>query len=326
MSSVYHSIKSNQTKSLTTEIKNYSKFKKIESNEIRTKIPFKLSDNSIFIEKNKHDLDVYIIPKGKSLWHGTTANTSEDKTTLEWLNNIEKNNIEQTLNRPLYLADKQTCSKYGSQKDNAKIVSIVNHNITPGSTCDPSMVIPLYCVNGSHGIDIEFRVKEDIKLLDIGYSNNMKKVIKIIKTTIKDKTQQNEYISVLRNTCITHNDDTYTSDSNSEKLLNSLVCKRISTEWFDPDLVKLLCSDIDLDIDGWIYFAESTSSSFHSEILLCKPNDKLKYRSTHTVPDTVFPDNIPTFEELQASRPKFTQKYNDNGFKLSLSYNITVKF
>jgi hypothetical protein len=142
-----------------------------------------------------------------------------------------------------------------------------------------------------------------LKLLDIGYLDNFKNLIKYIKTKFKNDSEKQEmYIDILNNTCI---------DSNSNS--NNITCNRISTEWFDPDLVKLLCTDLNLDIDGWIYFVGTSNSNFHGEVLLCEPKNNLQYRSVYSVPDTVYPNTIPTFDEFKRSRPKFTEKLAENG-------------
>jgi hypothetical protein len=303
--SSYRSANTSSLSSVSPNIK--AQFPNITSNEIRTKKKFEKTDKSIYPQIH-NNLNIFIFKKNKSLWHGTTAN----KTTegAKWLAQIREN-APNALSQPLFLADKRTASLYGTNKDSAKLISIYHNDIhsfenrkNPPTAHASTDIIPLYQIPGVHGINLEFRIKSDLKLLDIGDKDNMEELVKMIKKLNIPKEEKNNNLEILANTCFESERDSETFEFKHIK-----HCTRTSTEWFDKDLVILLSETLKLNIDGWVYFKDSTPSTFHCEVFLYKPQGLLEYKSTYSVPDTYWP-GIPTWEELRNSRPKYNKSYD----------------
>jgi len=271
--------------------------------------------------KIENGFTFYIFPKGKSLYHGTIANTEKDPSNYNKL--IRKlmkmdvttsasklKTIYDTIerNKPLYLSHKTIADKYGCNKDTSCIVTALHHSMD-SVTHKPNRkhIVPLYYVEGQHGITIEFVTNKPLKLFDLGNLDNMKRLVSSINNskTFSSK-EKKEFIETLNDTCFSAE---YDKDYN---VIAIKECKRKSSEWFDPDLVNIICSlwkkDLNLpDIDGWIYF-ETPNSTFHFEVLLCNPFDLIEYKKIYTLPDTKY-EGVPTWDEFRKSAPKITKRH-----------------
>jgi hypothetical protein len=298
---------------------------------------------------------VYTFPAGKSLWHGTTANFSDKAEDRQWYQNVLNNNIEAALSRPIYLSDATTVKMYGTDMDSSQLVSVCTEFTRPGNDrIKSSAVVPLYWIPGPHGVNIEFKLKAKLTLLDIGnYKNLMKLVKRINGLDIPDgasaedadedaegKIDKEHIIDILNTTCL---ESKYTvikaknkGDRNKVVSFKPRFCNRQSKTWSDENLVKyLMCNEkmrelLQMnDIDGWIYFGKefgTNGSTFHGEVLLCKPASKLEYRSISTVQDTIY-HGIPTYKEFMSYMPKYTKAMaKGNNVLLRKGYNMIVEF
>lgn len=277
-----------------------------------------------------------LFPKGKALYHGTIANTEKDPSKYNRLvkrlikiDELRKTNTDPSIIKaefkkiktgvPFYVSSKADANRYGINKDTSFVVSALHHSIERrDARPNRKHIVPLYCVNGSHGITIEFSSKKELKLFDLGNLDNMHNLLDAIRkcASLSDANKK-ENVETLVNTCF---DATLTANYDVDKILH---CKRKSFECFDPQLVKLLCvvgqTDLGLPpMDGWIYFPNA-SKTHHFEILLCDPFKKLlEYKKIHRVEDTVY-DGIPTWDELKALFPKNTKPI---GEEVILSINV----
>lgn len=272
--------------------------------------------------KIQNGFTFYLFPKDKSLYHGTIANTEKDPSNYNKLirklmkmdvtTSVSKlKTIYDTIerNKPLYLSHKAIADNYGCNNDTSHIVTALHHSMS-SVTDKPNRkhIVPLYYVEGKHGITIEFVTIKQLKLFDLGNLDNMKKLVAAINNSKTfSQEEKKEFIESLNDTCFSAEyDRDYTITAIKE-------CKRKSSEWFDPDLVRIICSlwkkDLNLpDIDGWIYF-ETPNSTFHFEVLLCNPFDLIKYAKTYSLPDTKY-EGLPTWEEFRKSAPKLTRRHD----------------
>jgi hypothetical protein len=287
--------------------------------------------------KIENGFTFYIFPKGKSLYHGTIANTEKDPSNYNKL--ISKlmkmsesksasklTDIYDTINTPLYLSHKRIADKYGCNRDTSRIVTALHHSMS-SVTDKPNKkhIVPLYYVEGQHGITIEFVTIKPLKLFDLGNLDNMKRLVAAINNSnTLSQEKKTEFIERLSDTCFSAQ---YDKDYN---VIAIKECKRKSDDLLDPDLVNIICSlwkkDLNLpDIDGWIYF-ETPNSNFHFEVLLCNPFDLIEYKKIYTLPDTKY-EGLPTWDEFRISAPKITTRHkteimltNNNMNRLVVDY------
>jgi hypothetical protein len=255
-----------------------------------------------------NDFIFYIFPDNKSLFHGTISNTIKDPskydTFIKKIINTQKI-PRSSIKDPLYLSTKTIADSYGCKRDMSYVVSALKDDIeTPHikNSLTKKQLCPLYYVDGEHGVTIEFIVKKPLKLFDIGNYKNISMLIETIKNSSTiDETKKEYFIETLNETCI-----------------HEKECNRRSTEWFDPDLVNLLCDFWKREklpkMDGWIYF-EAPNSKFHFEIMLCNPFDILELKKIHRVENTKY-DGLMNWEDF---RTKMTSQ-----FKLDDSYNSVI--
>lgn len=277
----------------------------------------KRKDLKYKIEKG---ITIYFFPKNKSLFHGTIANTERDPSNYNRLIKklLKTSKKIEIVRDPIYLSSKSIADRYGCNKDTSHVVTALHHNFTDLKE-EPNRkhIVPLYYVKGEHGVTLEFSSLKDLRLFDIGNLENMK----ILVSTIREcktlsKEEKKEYLEALNDTCFTADyDDDY-------EIVKINECKRTSTAWFDPTLLKMICSvwtnhfTTLPEIDGWIYF-ENPNAAFHFEILLCRPLKLLEYVKTHTVPDTVY-DGLSTWDEFRERQPKFKGHKNE----IMLTHNV----
>jgi hypothetical protein len=281
-------------KELSPTIRALPQFKGIASPEIQTKIPFKKTDGTL-VSRVLNGFNVYTVVAKKSLWHGTIANGSVKPEYRQWFHDIQQNKIS---DRPMFLADKQTASIYGVNKDNAVIVCTKIDNI----------VVPVYQIPGPHGVNIEFRTTKELTLLDLGDVINVRALIEKVHKVFPSN-ESLMYINPIYNSC-----------GNTGASHKPFVqCDRHQNHAFDIRLANLICNPkMDLGVDGYIYFVDESpgaKSKFHCEIMLCRPSECIEYKSTYQVPDTIYND-VPTFTQLKESRPPYTKTYNKLDRKL----------
>jgi len=284
--------------------------------EKQTTRPFTRLDETI-TRRVKNGFKTYTFEKGKSIWHGTTANFSTDSEIQKWYQKILNNDIANALNKPFYLTDRKTASAYGTAMDSSKLVCIYPRPPDPKTdNIKSSDIIPLYYNPGHHGANIEFEVIKDFVLLDIGNIGNIKKLWDIIdkSTTMDDDTKQ-LYHETIVETCAMPRPYKVplTKRVFSTRYRKPKRCERKSNDFLDSELIKLICNNSELDfIDGWIYFGTEhfgkDPSTFHGEVLLCKPEDKLQFKSVYEVPDTSY--DFPSYDEFKAKSRKYIKEYN----------------
>jgi hypothetical protein len=291
---------------------------------------------------------VYTFPAEKSLWHGTTANFSEKAQDIQWYQNVLNNNIATALSRPIFLSDANTVKRYGTDMDSSQLVSVCTDFTNPGNDIVKSSdVVPLYWVPGPHGVNIEFKLKASLTLLDIGNYKNLMKLVKRINgldipAIDEEQIDKAHIIDILNTTCL---ESKYTvikaknkDDRNKVVSFKPRFCNRKSKLWSDEDLVNYLMCNEDMrkllqmvNIDGWIYFGNElgtwNGSTFHGEVLLCNPASKLMYRSISTVNDTIY-HGIPTYREFMSKMPAYTKAMATakNNIILRKGYRMKVEF
>jgi len=271
--------------------------------------------------KIENGITIYIFPKNKSLYHGTIANTEKDPSNYNRL--IKKiikssKNTEIVVKDAIYLSSKNIADIYGCNKDTSRVVTALHHSFTDfKETPNRKHVVPLYYVQGEHGVTIEFTSVKDLRLFDLGNLENMKNLVSTIRECkTLSKEEKTQYLEILNTTC-------FTAEYNHEyDIVKIKECKRNSTTEYDHMLLKIVC-DVWTnhlktlpEIDGWIYF-ENPNTTFRFEILLCNPLKLLEYVKTHTVPDTVY-EGLPTWDEFRGRQPKFKGHKNE----IMLTHNV----
>ena len=158
---------------------------------------------------------------------------------------------------------------------------------------------------GIAGTDLQFKIINEIKLIDIGNLSNIMKIFKILdKLTYDDlHDDSNKFHKYLKTNFIANmNTSKYDKTEfvskciemyktlliettanyalNSEKKIKTPTrCERKSCEWFDNDLANFFKS-FDDEIDGWIHFH---TEMFHDEILVFDVKKHLKFIDYHLI-------------------------------------------
>lgn len=158
---------------------------------------------------------------------------------------------------------------------------------------------------GVAGTDLQFKIINEIKLIDIGNLSNVIKIFKILdKITYDDlNDDSNNFHKYLKTNFIANvNTSKYDKTEflskciemykellietianyalNFEKKIKTPTrCERKSCEWFDDDLANFFKS-FDDQIDGWIHFH---TEMFHDEILLFDVKKHLKFIDYHLI-------------------------------------------
>jgi len=146
------------------------------------------------------------------------------------------------------------------------------------------------------GTDLQFKIKKEIKLLDIGNLNNMLILWGLITSLNEEKLnddtnkfykylKKNAGVDVtnpkfLQKTMETYKDYIVNTCCNCETtgkpdyiIKTPTRCERKSDEFFDNYLIQFL-SALDDNIDGWIHF---NTELFHDEILIFDVKKHLDY-------------------------------------------------
>ena len=235
--------------------------------------------------KTENGLDFFIIPKQYYLWKG--ININDKKNSNVDIENKDTDAMLKTMSS-YFFADKNTASLYGTQRT---------------------------------GVDLQFKIVEDIVLLDISSLKTITTLFKYIKNLTMEDVKRNEYLlneyenelsswntypnwkkrypteedffekkwKVNLRELITDTLGNYEAKQTSNGTIGSpktpTKVERKSEEFFDILLVKFICSMTNLGYNGWIYFrvneTNTEGSAFHDEIMICNPNGCIEYIDYH---------------------------------------------
>jgi len=235
--------------------------------------------------KTENGLDFFIIPKQYYLWKG--INTNDKKNRNVDIENKDTDTMLKTMSS-YFFADKNTASLYGTKRS---------------------------------GVDLQFKIVEDIVLLDISSLKTIVSLFRYIKSLTMEDVMKNEYLLEDYNTelsswneypnwkkkyptekdffekkwkvnlreLITDTLGNYEVKTTSNGRIGSpktpTKVERKSEEIFDILLVKFICSMTNFGYNGWIYFrineTNTEGSIFHDEIMICNPNGCIEYVDYH---------------------------------------------
>lgn len=235
--------------------------------------------------KTENGLDFFIIPKQYYLWKG--INTNDKKNRNVDIENKDTDTMLKTMSS-YFFADKNTASLYGTKRS---------------------------------GVDLQFKIVEDIVLLDISSLKTIVSLFRYIKSLTMEDVMKNEYLLEDYNTelsswneysnwkkkyptekdffekkwkvnlreLITDTLGNYEVKTTSNGTIGSpktpTKVERKSEEIFDILLVKFICSMTNFGYNGWIYFrineTNTEGSIFHDEIMICNPNGCIEYVDYH---------------------------------------------
>lgn len=299
---------------------------------LTNKLPFK---NENFISEKYNGVNIITIPAGFHVFHGTTANTNLEKQA--WLNDIINNNMSQALRQNFFIADKTTASIYGTLKDTSSVVlSLDPRNVKASDNIVSSkQIIPLYYIPGSHGIDIEFIVVRPLRLINMNDKNTLTNIILKAKEYARINDDNFDYRDSL-NTAFAKIKknlkwNPHAEDQSKEFYLDEIFkVHRDSLADTDQEVAQFLCTIlpnfIKTSFDGWIYFGAEKESTFHGELMLCKPNEYiLQYVQYHSVPDTIYPPQLLSIDEFQRLMPSYNDLKQYQIKYVRAGYSIKVR-
>ena len=235
--------------------------------------------------KTENGLDFFIIPKQYYLWKG--ININDKKNSNVDIENKDTDAMLKTMSS-YFFADKNTASLYGTKRS---------------------------------GVDLQFKIVEDIVLLDISSLKTIVSLFRYIKNLTMEDVMKNEYLledynaeltswneypnwkkkyptekdffekkwKVNLRELITDTLGNYEAKTTSNRTIGSpktpTRVERKSDEVFDILLVKFICSMTNFNYNGWIYFkineTNTEGSLFHDEIMICNPKDCIEYIDYH---------------------------------------------
>ena len=232
---------------------------------------------------SKDGFDYFIIPKQYYIWKGISVNDAKNKGV-----NIDDNDTKKILNNlsSFFFADKETASLYGTKR------------------------------TSKEGVDLQFKIVEDIVLLDISSINSIVSLFKYLKNITFEDLKNNKYLlddynesliswkksiisqkkypteeiffekkwKVNIRELITDTIGNYNPKRVNGKLSSPETptkVERKSDDDSDKELVKLICNIKNIKINGWIYFKEIENDTFHDEILICNPFGYIEYVDYH---------------------------------------------
>lgn len=234
---------------------------------------------------SKDGFDFFIIPKQYYIWKGISINDSKNKDV-----NIDNKDTDKILNSlsSFFFADKETASIYGSKRASNECV------------------------------DLQFKIVQDIVLIDISSINTIVSLFRYLKNMSYEELKTNKYLlDDYNNELISWNKSTKLKEKypteeiffekkwkiNMTELITNTIgnyipkrvngkisspetptkVERKSDDFFDKELVKLICNIRNIEINGWIYFKENEKKSFHDEILICNPYGYIEYVDYHKI-------------------------------------------
>jgi hypothetical protein len=269
------------------------------------------------------DFKITIVPKKSNLYQGT-----DFEFNLEQIKNPTQDDINSYFDYyndrhegAYFVSTKKVASMYGLNQNSSTIVYAALPSIDDIYKIkqDYKYIYPLYYIPGYEGVNIKYKLKKNLFLINIGDEKNIKFLWKLIEKTSINKDPENIQLSknILLLTCAKYKDDAtiqLQTQSYIERIMSffylkskkktedpPIECKRISIYTNDDKLVLLfknlfipeIKKNYNIDIDGWIYF---NSSDFHEEILL-KSNESLIFDSITAMKKNKY-FNIPTIKEF----------------------------
>jgi hypothetical protein len=261
------------------------------------------------IKEHVSGMNVVVIPAGFRVFHGTTSQN------VDWLEDIKTNHMSKALRQHFFIADKQTASKYGTQTDTSRIVAAYDPSRIEmkDKSVTPQDIIPLYYVPGPHGVDLELEVIRPLRLINM----NDKKTLRTLVLKAKEFAFANDtnedyrrkisyaFAELQKNPSWNPEEDSimhFYLDEIKKVRRNSIA----DYEFFAEFMCKQLPQLVDIHFDGWIYFGAEKDSTFHGELMLCNPRERvLRYITLHTVPDTVYPSNLMSIDTFRRSVPSY---------------------
>lgn len=160
------------------------------------------------------------------------------------------------------------------------------------------------------GYDLQFKIINDIKLVDISDDNNIQKIYSTLKSLTEEQLLQYSFIKDNYNEekqkwlkkeklqekypifldyfikqnlleIIIETIGEYIHDPLLKTFKSPKKAQRKSSEWFDEELEKIICNIFN-NVDGWIYFLKD-EDDFHDEIYICNAYKFVKYIDFHKI-------------------------------------------
>jgi hypothetical protein len=275
-----------------------------------------------FMKKNinieDYDFDITIVPNRTKVYQGVNYVFDYSKSKEEYV----KEFYRRRHSKEFYVSSKASASIYGIDIDKSNIIytTIPDNNDIKKSTKNYKYVYPLYYIPGPRGTNIKYKLKKDLYLLNIGDP----KIIKLLWNIIEkleysekdddDETDRSSLKDLLVVTCAeagrespikTIMPDGRIKKTWGERKVMPTKCVRFSkyetdkklVGFFQDKLAPYLKQNLNIHIDGWIYY-KTEGDDFHDEIMLLS-NKHLDFHSTHEIKPTKYND-IPTLEEIKA--------------------------
>jgi len=270
------------------------------------------------ININDLDFDITIVPNRTNVYQGVDYVFDYSKSKEEYV----KEFYRRRHSKAFFVSSKASASFYGIDRDKSNIVytTIPDNNDIKKSTKNYKYVYPLYYIPGQRGTNIKYKLKKDLYLLNIGDPKIIKllwNIIEKLEYTEKDADEETDRASLkdlLVTTCAeaesespirtTLPDGTIKKTWGERKVMPT-KCARFSKHETDKQLVAFfqdklapyLKRNLNIHIDGWIYY-KTEGNRFHDEILLLS-NEHLDFHSTREMKPTKY-DDLPTLEEINA--------------------------
>lgn len=275
-----------------------------------------------FMKKNinieDYDFDITIVPNRTNVYQGVNYVFDYSKSKEEYV----KEFYRRRHSKEFYVSSKASASLYGIDRDKSNIVytTIPDNNDITKSTKNYKYVYPLYYIPGPRGTNIKYKLKKDLYLLNIGDP----KIIKLLWNIIvkleysekddDDETDRSSLKDLLVVTCAeagrespikTMMPNGRIKKTWGERKVMPTKCVRFSNYetdkklvgFFQDKLVPYLKQNLNIHIDGWIYY-KTEGDDFHDEIMLLS-NKHLDFHSTREMKPTTYND-LPTLEEINA--------------------------
>lgn len=286
-----YKILSNTTNKTEFQDSFINRSRKIKSLTSLKSIDDKSKFRKYMVKEDKNGVNITIIPQRTYVYQGVNYEFKPNLTKEEYMNDIYN-----VFNGAFFVSTNKVASNYGLKNDYSNIVylTIPTQKEINKPTNNYKYIYPLYYIPGKRGSDIKYKLKKDLFLIDIGDIKNIRFLWLVLDELNIDKNLREEYKEYLLNTCVEYKPNMNYDDIPS-------VCKRISLDIYDKDLVKLFKNvyvpifktKYNLDIDGWIYYE---SNDFHDEIMILS-NEHLDFVNITTVKPTTY-NNIPTIDEF----------------------------
>lgn len=229
------------------------------------------------LKKVKVDgFNCFVIPEQYYIWKGIQINDPKNKWFIDGIRDHEGifDNISSN-----FFADKGIASLYGTKLKGVDLQFKIVKDIV------------LIDLSDFHNIQRIWRFFSELRLSDVDqypYIQNMYKETK--NEWLKKERLQKKYptedalwekfIQENFKEVIVETIANFEYDKTTKTIKSPTKTHRRSTEWFDHELVKMICNVFGNSSNGWIYF-KKIGDDFHDEILLCKAKDSLIYIDHH---------------------------------------------